>query len=65
MNMRWSLKELYPSFESQEFKADMDKLYKKIDEFKEWTDLSFNSKENAVEKAEEYIRRLSEFATLF
>lgn len=63
--MRWSLKELYPSFESQEFKADMDKLCKKIDEFKEWTELSFNSKENAVEKAEEYIRRMSEFVTLF
>ncbi|WP_074349219.1 M3 family oligoendopeptidase [Proteiniborus sp. DW1] len=65
MDMRWSLKELYPSFESQEFKADMDKLCKKIDEFKEWTELSFNSKENAVEKAEEYIRRMSEFVTLF
>lgn len=63
--MRWSLKELYPSFESNEFKSDMDKLYKKIDEFKEWTELNFNSKENAVEKAEEYIKRMSEFVALF
>lgn len=63
--MRWSLKELYPSFESEEFKSDMDKLYNKIDELKDWTESNFNSKENAVEKAEEYIRRLSEFVTLF
>lgn len=65
MNMRWSLKELYPSFESEEFNSDMDKLYKKADEFKEWTEINFNSKENAVKKAEEYIERMSEFVTLF
>lgn len=65
MNMRWSLKELYPSFESNEFKSDMDKLYKKIDELKKWTEINFNSKENAVEKAEEYIKQLSDFISLF
>lgn len=65
MNMRWSLKELYPSFESNEFKSDMDKLYKKIDDFKKWTESNFNSKENAVEKAEEYIKQLSDFISLF
>ncbi|MFA5523067.1 MAG: M3 family oligoendopeptidase [Tissierellales bacterium] len=65
MDMRWSLKELYPSFESEEFKSDMDKLYKKIDEFKEWTEANFSSNEKAVEKLEKYIKQMSEFGALF
>ena len=36
MSLNWSLKELYPSFESQEFKIDMDKLTNKINEVNEW-----------------------------
>ncbi|WIV11750.1 M3 family oligoendopeptidase [Proteiniborus sp. MB09-C3] len=65
MDMRWSLNELYNSFESEEFKRDMEKLYNQIDNLKEWTEANFNSKENAVKKTEEYIKRLSEFVTLF
>lgn len=65
MNMRWSLDELYPSFESEEFNSDMEKLYKQIDELKEWTELNFNSTENIVEKGERYIKSLSDFTTLY
>ena len=36
MSLNWSLKELYPSFESQEFKIDMDKLTSKISEVNDW-----------------------------
>ncbi|WP_352420262.1 M3 family oligoendopeptidase [Proteiniborus sp.] len=64
MDMRWSLNELYSSFESEDFKSDMEKLYKLIDELKEWAELNFSSKESAVAKAEEYIKRMSEFITL-
>ena len=35
MNLNWSLKELYPSFESEEFKIDIDKLTSKINEVNE------------------------------
>lgn len=65
MDVRWSLNELYSSFESEEFKSDMEMLYKQIDELKKWTELNFNSKENAATKAEEYIKRLSKFITLY
>ena len=36
MSLNWSLKELYPSFESNEFKMDMEKLTTKIQEINEW-----------------------------
>ena len=32
MSLNWSLKELYQSFESNEFKMDMEKLTTKIQE---------------------------------
>ncbi|TAH60214.1 MAG: M3 family oligoendopeptidase [Gottschalkiaceae bacterium] len=65
MNMRWNLDKLYPSFESKEFNSDMERLYEQIDELKEWTELNFNSTENAVEKAEKYVKNFSEFYTLY
>ena len=50
MSLNWSLKELYPSFESEEFKIDMDKLTSKINEVNEWAnDMVKRSEEHTSE----------------
>ena len=53
--MRWSLKELYSSFGSKEYKDDLNSLDILIDDFCIWADKNLNSQENAVEKMEIYI----------
>lgn len=55
MDMRWSLNELYPSFDSEEFKRDEEQLIKKIREVKEWTEANLNSKDNSKGKIEVFI----------
>lgn len=55
MELRWSLKELYPSFESQEFIKDMKILDESIAEIKDMTDTDLCSCNNAKEKMEKYI----------
>ncbi len=53
--MRWSLDELYPSFDSQEFLTDFDKLDKLIGDFAKWAGDSLVSLDNPIEKLEYYI----------
>jgi len=55
MDMRWSLDELYSSFDSPEFTADMDKADKLIEGFSAWAKENLESRENAGEKIEHYI----------
>ena len=50
MSLNWSLKELYVSFESEEFKIDMNRLTNKINEINIWADEVINSEENILEK---------------
>ena len=38
MELNWSLKEIYPSFESEEFKNDLDKLDQSIKSLNTWAD---------------------------
>ena len=54
MSLNWSLKELYPSFESEEFKIDMDKLTSKINEINEWANEIVKDNDNMLVKLEEY-----------
>lgn len=54
--MRWSLNELYSSFDSKEYKEDLEKLDVLIKNICEWSDENLNSQENAVNKIEEYIK---------
>lgn len=54
--MRWSLHELYTSFESEELKRDMEKCPAAVQEIREWAELNLSSKDNAAAKIEEYIR---------
>jgi len=55
--MRWSLDELYTSFESEELKRDMEECPRAIEKLKAWTDTNLNSKDNAAGKVEEFIRQ--------
>ncbi len=62
--MRWSLDELYTSFESEELKRDMEECPKAIEKIKAWTDANLNSKDNAASKIEEFIRQQNAFNNL-
>jgi len=65
MDLRWSLDELYTSFESQEFNRDMEKLHENINSLKIWTQKRLDSKKHARSKAEKYIVALNELMDLY
>ncbi|MBX4259254.1 M3 family oligoendopeptidase [Clostridium estertheticum] len=55
MDMKWSLNELYTSFESKEFKDDMISFENSIEYIKEWTLENCKTSNNPKEKIEYYI----------
>ena len=61
MEMRWSLKELYPSFESEKFKKDYDKLGELISTINNWTEEALENYEQKEEKIAEFIDMAAEF----
>lgn len=63
--MRWSLNELYTSFDSLEFVQDMDKLNGFIPEFIQWVKQEFQNTENSKEKIEQYIEKQQEFTKTY
>jgi len=65
MNQRWSLDELYTSFESQEFKRDFEKCNGEIDALRSWAKSNLASIENPVGKIEEYINMEISLDSLF
>ena len=46
--MRWSLDELYTSFESEEYSLDIKKLDKQIEEMIKWAENSFKAIEGPI-----------------
>lgn len=54
--MRWSLKELYPSFESKEFKDDSEKIIKMIEEITLFAKENLLDHSNGKEKIERYLQ---------
>lgn len=72
--MRWSLKELYESFEDVAFVSDMESLDQKIAEFSEWVNTSVNEGNDPTaiilkfirysEEITTYLSKLSQFASL-
>lgn len=64
-NMRWSLEELYPSFQSESFHQDLEKLDQVIEEVKEWTKFSLKSYENPMEKIELFINKEIQLSLLY
>lgn len=65
MNMRWSLERLYTSFDSKEFKKDMEKIDEDISWLKSWTQKKLDSKKHATSKAEKYITAINKLMNLF
>ncbi len=65
MNQRWSLDELYKSFESKEFKKDYEKCVKEIESIKEWAESNLKDSTNAAHKMKKYVKTLNEFYLLY
>ncbi|OCL26467.1 oligoendopeptidase F [Orenia metallireducens] len=65
MDLRWSLKELYPSFDSKKFKSDFKRLEDKISEISKLSEDGLDNRDNPIQQAEEYIILLKEIYTLF
>ncbi len=63
--MRWSLDELYTSFDSKEFLNDLENLDTKIFEFNNWANENLLSLENSVNKMEEYIGFSADITSIF
>ncbi|MCL2574771.1 MAG: M3 family oligoendopeptidase [Defluviitaleaceae bacterium] len=59
MDMRWSLDDLYTSFESAEFLADFEFVQKDVPEFGKWAEEAFASTEDAGAKIEAYLTRVN------
>ncbi len=64
MELNWSLKEVYPSFDSDEFKQDLNKLTDIIEEINKWALEATKNKDNLVEKLEEYINKFTKVTDL-
>ncbi len=64
MELNWSLKEIYPSFDSEEFKSDLESLKYTIELINEWSNEVTIDKENLVFKLEEYIKKFTKFTDL-
>ncbi len=72
--MRWSLKELYESFEDEAFVSDVRRLDGKIEEFVRWVNTSLNKEDDPAQVIMKFIRfseeitiilsKLSQFASL-
>ncbi|WMM25061.1 M3 family oligoendopeptidase [Tissierella sp. MB52-C2] len=62
--MRWSLDELYTSFDSKEYTSDLEKFDNLIVEYSKWADESLNYTDNPVEKMEKFIEYSKELSSL-
>lgn len=64
MNGNWSLTELYSDFNSVEFKADIELLNKKIENFKGFVDEITSNYDNLEDKLISYIKETNDFKNL-
>ena len=64
MDLNWSLSELYPSLEGDDFKRDIEKLDTSINEINKWVEEVIKDKNDILNKLEEYIKRYSHFKAL-
>lgn len=65
MELNWSLKELYESFESDAFKKDVEKVNSFIKDYEEMANRICKDHENQVEKLEKYIKENVEKINIF
>ena len=59
MELNWSLNEIYTSFNSDEFKKDLENLNEVIEDINIWATDVARDKENLVKKLEEYINKFT------
>ena len=59
MELNWSLKEIYSSFNSNEFETDLENLTKVIEDINIWATDVVKDKENLIEKLEAYINKFT------
>lgn len=64
MDLNWSLKEIYNSFESDEFKTDLETIGIVIKDINMWVDFLIEDKEHEVENLENYIKKFTLFNDL-
>lgn len=64
MDLKWSLKEIYTSFQSKEFKRDLEKLDESIDNINYRSDEIIKNHCDERLKVEEYIKMASEFKNI-
>jgi pepF/M3 family oligoendopeptidase len=64
MDMKWSLNELYTSFDSNEFKEDMISFENSIEHIKKWTIKNCSDSKDPKTKIEDYINFQNEFSDL-
>lgn len=65
LSLEWSLKELYPSFQSEEFKKDYEDAKNYIEEMKAWAENNFNNRSKPVEKIENFIHMQNDFSRYY
>jgi pepF/M3 family oligoendopeptidase len=63
-NMRWSLTDLYPSFESEEFVSDLKRFEEYIERIQELSRKRLSETSNAAEKLEVFIHMFNELNSL-
>ncbi|MBK5240490.1 M3 family oligoendopeptidase [Clostridium sp.] len=64
MDMKWSLNELYTSFDSNEFKEDMISFENSIEHIKKWTLKNCGDSKDPKTKIEDYLNFENEFSDL-
>lgn len=62
LSMKWSLKELYKSFNCENLKNDLKKVDEYIEIFKKWSKEELISNDNAKEKIEFYIKNIEAYS---
>ncbi|MBT9130627.1 MAG: Oligoendopeptidase F, plasmid [candidate division WS2 bacterium] len=64
MEQRWSLNDLYTSFESEEFTKEYELLQNKVEIYKKWAEENLVSQEKAQEKIEFYLNNYNKMMSL-
>lgn len=65
MEMRWSLDEIYPSFESAKFQNSYQRFEANLNKMNQWVEEELTTQNDAVRKMEEFVTLLNEFYNEF
>lgn len=64
MELNWTLKEIYSSFNSDEFKKDIDNISTIIEEINQWASIVTKDNADKVESLEKYIEKFTRLTQL-